>query len=233
MTKTTEATIVDVLVSEHGRLLREEAGIEAPEGSAEALFGVLVAAFLTRPGADFDTGLRTARTLHARGFRAAYDYVRATSEELAAVFADEGFERTDEHTPTRLVELASEVHERYQGDLNRLRDEALEDPGRERELLEQLPGVGDSTLDLFFAEIQRWWDEIEPFVPDDAARAAKSLDVGDDPADLSRFVEPEDFPRLVAGLVRVERTRAHTDVLAQAQRGRKRGYNKQQEGSAR
>ncbi len=233
MTKTTEATIVDVLVSEHGRLLREEAGIDAPDGSPDALFGVLVAAFLSRPPADFEAGLQAARTLHARGFTTAYDYVRATRDEIAAVLADEGFERADEDTAVRLAELAVETHERYQGDLNRLRDEALEDRERERELLKQLPAVGDSTVDLFFAEIQRWWDEIEPFVPDDAVTAARSLNIGDGVEDLPRFVDPDDFPRLVMGLVRAQRTKSHTDVLAQAQRGKKRGYNKQQEGSAR
>lgn len=85
--------------------------------------------------------------------------------------------------------------ERWSGDLRRLRDEAERDPSEERKLLRQFRGLGDVGVDIFFREVQVAWDELRP-----------------------RRVGDDDFPPLVAALIRVELADDHDAVVAAARR---------------
>jgi hypothetical protein len=120
-----------------------------------------------------------------------------------------------------LEDMASLALDRWGGDLRKLRDEAERDPGRERRLLKQFKGVGDVGVDIFFREVQVAWDELAPFADRRALKAAERLKLGKDAAALQKLVGEGDFPRLVAGLIRVELEDDYDAVRAAAREAAK------------
>lgn len=123
-----------------------------------------------------------------------------------------GLERSQERLSFVLGSVADRVHERYGGNLTRLRERANRDPESERIMLQELRGVDDLPADAFFREVQVVWDEHYPFVDERALAAARKLGLPDDPQGLAPCVAREDLPRLACGLARVEARNAYESV---------------------
>lgn len=88
-------------------------------------------------------------------------------------------------------------------DLDELRAEAGEDPGKLRALLAGRFGLDEAAIDTFFREMQLGWDELWPFADRIALDAARRLDIGETAEELTLLVDPDDYVCLVVGLVRV------------------------------
>ena len=100
-----------------------------------------------------------------------------------------GYARYDESTSRMLGETCDLLLERYRGDLRRLREEAPRDRKRERKLLKEFKGMGDTGVDIFFREAQAAWDELYPFADRRALQAASQLGLGSDRTTLAQLVE--------------------------------------------
>ena len=92
----------------------------------------------------------------------------------------------------------------YNGDLRKLRDAAERDPPRERKLLMECKGIGEVGADIFLREVQSAWTELQPFADSAALKFAGKLDLPTKTEELAELVPKNDFPRLVAALVRLE-----------------------------
>jgi transposase len=103
-----------------------------------------------------------------------------------------------------LSDTAELLLERWRGDLRHLRDEADRSPDRERELLQEFPGIGPVGADIFAREVQGIWTEHFPTADARSLRAARRLDLGADAEALSGMAARRNFPRLVDGLMRLE-----------------------------
>jgi hypothetical protein len=116
---------------------------------------------------------------------------------------------------TMLGDLAQTVVDHYRGDLRRLRTEARRQARRERELLQELPGVHSRAVDLFFREVQTLWPEIAPFADRRALRAARKLGLGRSASELAALVgggESERLSWLVGALARVDLDDSYDEV---------------------
>ena len=60
------------------------------------------------------------------------------------------------------------------------------------------------------------WDELYPFADRRALHAASDLGLGNDAQTLARLVDPPEFARLVAALVRCELGKHAAEILAEA-----------------
>ncbi|MGH9087383.1 MAG: endonuclease, partial [Acidimicrobiales bacterium] len=69
---------------------------------------------------------------------------------------------------------------------------------------------------IFFREVQGVWPEIAPFADRRALASAERLGLGTDARSLTRLVDDDTLPRLVAALVRVDRKGAAAEVRAAA-----------------
>lgn len=92
------------------------------------------------------------------------------------------------------------------------------DADKEHELLQQFKGIGKLGADIFLREIQGIWSEVYPRADARVTKTAKKIGLPDDVTALSRLVDRKDFPRLVAGLVRIELANAHDEVQQVAAR---------------
>jgi hypothetical protein len=198
----TKAEVVARLLDRAGRTYCDELGIDIASGSPSALFRLLCASILFSARIRATVAARAAAALADRGWTTAETIAAATWEARTEALNRAGYARYDESTSRYLGATAELLLREYGGDLRVLRERAREDPSEERRLLKQCKGLGDVGVDIFFREAQAVWEELYPFADAKARAAAARLGLGDDPEDLARLVRPEEFPRLIAALVR-------------------------------
>ncbi len=141
---------------------------------------------------------------------------RSSWQARVRVLNDAGYARFDEKTSTMLGDASNLLIERYGGDLRRLRQRAERKPAEERRLLEEINGIGDVGVDIFFRDVQAAWPELRPFADRKALDGARRIGLPARAADLAELVDEQDFPRLVTALVRMELAGDSDQVVAAA-----------------
>lgn len=202
---------VDALLDRFGTTYAEEAGFRVRDAPAP-LFRLTCLSLLLSARIRADIAVAAARALAEAGWTTVDKLRESRWADRARVLNRSGYARYDERTARMLGETADLLADRYGGDLRRLRAEAGRDQGRERRLLRQLKGIGDVGVDIFFREAQAVWPELHPFVDERAADSAKRLGLPASADGLADLVPAEDFPRLVAALVRVRLAKAYEEV---------------------
>jgi endonuclease III len=200
-------SVVRALLDRHGHTFADELGIRVERNTPSELFRLLCAALLLSARIRQELAVQAARALRERGWTTARKMAAATWAERVRTLNRAGYARYDERTSRMLGDTSELLLERYRGDLRRLRDEAAHDPGRERELLKGLKGIGDVGADIFLREVQVAWQEVFPFADERALQAARPLGLPQESRALGRLVSRRDFPRLVAALLRVRLAR--------------------------
>ncbi|MGG8405672.1 endonuclease [Streptomyces sp. 12297] len=197
---TQRATVRDLL-DEHGRTHAEEAGIRLRNTPAP-LYRLLTLCVLFSVRIRADIAVAAARELFAAGMRTPRAMADASWQDRVDALGRAHYRRYDESTATALGEGARLLLDRYRGDLRRLREAAGGEPGRIRELLQEVPRIGPVGADIFCREAQGVWPELRPAFDRRARDAAAALGLPKTPAALSRLVTAEDLPRFAAALVR-------------------------------
>jgi endonuclease III len=208
--------VVETLLNRHGRLYSEAVGLDLRPGSPSVLFQWLCAALLLGGRIRAKAAEQAAAALLRQGWTTAEKMVASTWEERTRLLNRAGYARYDESTSTRLGGMAQMLLDRYGGDLRNLREAAHRDPQEERRLLKEFKGIGDVRVDIFFREIQLVWDELYPFADGRALHAASDLGLGSDAETLARLVDPPEFARLLAALVRCDLAKDAPEILAEA-----------------
>lgn len=196
----TRAQLVEELLERHGRTYAEELRLDVTKPAG--LFGVLLFALLASTRIRASLAVAGTRALLDAGWTTAEKMAASGWEERARTLNESGYARYDERTATQLGEAADLLLERYAGDLRQLRAAAERDPARERELLQEVKGIGPTGADVFLREAQAAWSELAPYVDARAREAAKALGLPTEPEELAGLVDPDQVPRLVAALLR-------------------------------
>ncbi|MFW6113654.1 MAG: hypothetical protein ACOC78_01870 [Actinomycetota bacterium] len=213
-----KADIISLLLKGYGRTYFEDIGIDL-KNTPSPLFQGLVAAILYSARIRSGTAALAARALFEEGWTTPEKMAGARWGKRTRILNRSGYARYDGRTSTMLEEASRYLLDRYGGDLRKLREEAREDPGKERRLLKKFKGIGDVGADIFFRETQLVWDELYPFADKKPLKAAGRLGLPQHAERLSREVSREDFPRLVSALVRA----AGADALEDIRKGRLHG----------
>jgi hypothetical protein len=210
--------VVAALLERHGRTYAQELGIALERGTPSVLFRWLCASLLLSARISAETAMQAARALTRRGWTTAPKMAGASWEERTRTLNQAGYARYDESTSRMLGDTADMLLDKYRGDLRKLRERAERDPGRERTLLKECKGIGDVGADIFCREAQIAWDELFPFADRRALETAARLGLEDDAERLARRVSRNDYPRLLAALVRAGLARDLDGVLEAAHR---------------
>jgi endonuclease III len=192
------------LLERHGRTFADELRIDVARNTPSVLYRLLCAAMLMSARIGSQIALEAARNLTRRGWRSPRKLAESTWAQRVEALNEAGYARYQERTATMLGDLTEHLLERYGGDLRKLREQAGRDPKAERALLKEFKGLGDVGVDIFFREVQVAWDELVPFADRRALDAAGRLGLPKDPRKLAGLVDTEEYPRLVAALVRAE-----------------------------
>jgi endonuclease III len=216
MANASKQRLVQVLLDRYGRTYCDELGIDIESGTGSALFCWLVASLLFSARIRASAAAEAARALFDHGWVTPQAMEAAGWKARVKVLNRSGYARYDESTSRMLGDTCRMLIERYGGDLWLLREAADRDPAAERRLLTEFKGIGVVGADLFLREAQTVWPENYPFADRRALKAAARLGLAETAAVLSKRVGRQDFPRLLAALVRVDLQKAYEKVKAQA-----------------
>ncbi|TGY88245.1 hypothetical protein E5163_10490 [Marinicauda algicola] len=197
-----KSDILDVLLARHGKTFCSELGIRIERNEPAPLFQWLVASNLFSTQISFEHGAQAARDLFDEGLTTPEKMAESRWETRVGILNSAGYARMDEKYSSYLGEMSEQLIETYDGDLRNLREAAEQDPEEEIARLKAFEGISKSGASIFCREVQQVWDELHPFADDKALEAANALDLGEDARSLAKLVDREDFPRLVAALVR-------------------------------
>ena len=217
MARPSRKRILATLLERHGETYAAELGVDLGKGTPSVLFRWLCASILLSARISAGIAMQAARALADQGWTTAEKMAAAAWEQRTRTLNDAGYARYDESTSRMLGDTAAMLLERYRGDLRRLRREADRDPARERSLLKQCKGLGDVGVSIFSREVQLAWGELYPFADKRALDAAERLGLGKDAQALAKQVPRQEFPRLVAALIRAGLARDIEAVLEAAQ----------------
>ena len=208
--------LVAALLAKHGRTYCDELAIDIARNTPSVLFRWLCATILFSARISAATAMAAATALTRQGWTSARKMAASTWEERTHVLNAAGYARYDESTATKLGEDANFLLDQYGGDLRRLRERAGRDPAEEHRLIQEFKGIGPVGGDIFCREMQIVWQELYPFADALALNTAKQLKLGDSAQSLSALVGRDDFPRLVAALVRTHLAGDYDDVRREA-----------------
>lgn len=206
--------LVAELLDRHGRTYADELGLDP--GKPAGLFGLLVFAMLSSTRIRAALAVAGTKALLDAGWTTAEKMASSSWEDRARTLNESGYARYDERTASQLGDACDLLLERYDGDLRQLRQAAGEDPEREKELLQEVKGIGPTGADIFLREAQSAWPELVPYVDDRTRDEAKQLGLPTDPTGLAGLVSDKDVPRLVAALVRTRLERDADTVRREA-----------------
>jgi len=196
---------VERLLQRHGRTFADELGIDLRGGGPEALFELLTASLLMSARISSDIALAAARALYDHGCSGAQEMFDTSWQERVDALGEGSYVRYDESTATYLGETAQLTLDRYDGDLNQLRDTADRDPERIHRRLQDFKGIGRLGADIFCREAQHVWEELRPFADAKAIEVAEQLGLGASAEELAELVGDHDLSQLTAALIRAER----------------------------
>jgi hypothetical protein len=216
MSNSGETKIIAVLMKKHGRTFSSELGIKMERATPSVLFRWLCASLLFSARISNEIATEAARALTKRGWTTAQKMAGATWEERTRVLNHAGYARYDEKTSRMLADTSNLLLKRYNGDLRKLREAAECDPAGERKLLMECKGIGEVGADIFLREVQTAWTELQPFADSATLKFGGKLGLPTKKEELATLVPKNDFPRLVAALVRCRLSKDSKEVLATA-----------------
>lgn len=211
MAKPNKRELVRAVLNGYGRTYAEDAGIPLKDTPA-LLFQLLNLSLLLSARISAENAVRAARALREAKLTTPQKMAATSWQDRVDVLTAHGYKRYDESTSTMLGETAELLLDKYDGDLRKLREEADRDVQSEHRLLQQFKGIGQVGADIFLREVQAIWEEAFPYADARVAKAAKKLGLPDEAQALARLVVRNDFPRFVAGLVRVDLAGAHDEL---------------------
>jgi len=194
--------VVAELMSRHGRTFAEDIEADVAADTAEAMFRLLVFATLASARIRSSAALEASKALFDEGWTSPGAMADSTWEQRVRVLNQHGYARYDESTARILGESCQYLLDTYDGDVRGVRGAADHNRDREHALIIQIKGIGPVGADIFLREAQAGWDELIPYVDARTRQTARELGLSADPRKLLALVEREDFPPLVAALVR-------------------------------
>jgi endonuclease III len=206
--------VVAELLERHGRTYADELGLDPSKPAG--LFGLLLFALLASTRIRASLAVAGTKALLDAGWTTAEKLSATSWQERASTLNESGYARYDERTASQLGEACQLLLERYSGDLRQLREAAERDPAREKELLQEVKGIGPTGADIFLREAQAAWPELAPYVDPRAREEAGNLGLPKNPDELAGLVDDADVPRLIAALVRARLERDTDDIRREA-----------------
>jgi endonuclease III len=207
--------IIAELLTRHGRLYAEDAGIRLADRPGP-LYQLLVLATLMSAPIPAETAVAAARELFAAGYRSPKAMSEASWQDRVDALGRGHYRRYDERTATMLGDGADLLASKWHGDLRRLRDEAAGDVAGITSRLTEFPGVGPAGASIFLREAQEIWPDVAPYADAKVTSGARRVRLPADRETLTGLIEASGQPaRLAAALVRVSLSqRAASEVTA-------------------
>jgi hypothetical protein len=145
-------------------------GVDVDGGPAQVERWFLAASLLDAP-IPASTAQRTFQVFERAGVVRVRQVRYVPREQLIAMLDESGYTRHDLPTEAWLHALSDAIHDRYDGQVDRINQRAGTYPEL-RQALERLPGWASTTTGLFLRELRGVWPGADPPLDPRAAWAA-------------------------------------------------------------
>jgi len=154
--------LVKSLVENFGVRYPEIMGMKVETGNEEEIFKWFLASVLFGAPIRAETAIKTYKCFENRGILSPLKILETGWDGLVEVLDEGGYTRYDFKTATKLLEIARNLQERYNGSLNLLHDEAADSHDLEERIKGLAKGVGDATVSIFLRELRDVWPKANP-----------------------------------------------------------------------
>ena len=150
-------------------------GIDLSGGEAGELCKWFLAAKLFGARIGTAIAIRTYREFERRDVLSPGRILETGWDGLVEILDNGGYVRYDFSTATKLLAIMNDLQDRFEGDLNRLHEEAADENGLENLLKGLGKGIGDVTVNIFLRELRTVWQKARPEIAGPALLAAGRL----------------------------------------------------------
>ncbi len=162
------------LVDELGRPYHELLGINLRSGKKEEIFKWFIASSLFGARISETIAMKTYKQFEKDGLLSPERIIARGWSRLVESLDRGGYVRYDFSTADDILALSDLLMRNYDGDLNRLHDQAKDSADLEVRL-EEFRGVGDVTVNIFLRELRGVWKKADPLPRRHAILAARNL----------------------------------------------------------
>ena len=172
MRSKTIAELVDKLGRPYHKLL----GINLRHAKKEEIFKWFVASSLFGARISETIAMKTYKQFEKDGLLSSERIIACGWSRLVESLDRGGYVRYDFSTADDLLALSDLLMRNYDGDLNRLHDQAKDSADLEVRL-EEFRGVGDVTVNIFLRELRGVWKKADPLPGQHVILAARNLGI--------------------------------------------------------
>jgi endonuclease III len=166
---------IKILLKKLGQKFSSALNIELPSGKSEEIFKWFLASILFGARISETIVINTYRQFEKEGVLSAQRILDTGWDGLVRILDAGGYVRYDFKTATKLLEVMGRLKELYQGDLNRLHQDARDSLDLEDRLKNLGKGIGDVTVNIFLRELRGIWHKAEPLPSDLVVLSARNL----------------------------------------------------------
>ncbi len=169
---------INELIEIYGKPYSEELDIDLKSCSKAEICKWFLASILFGARINEKIAVRTYHEFEKRGILTAEKISGTEWHNLVAILDAGGYARYDFKTADKLLEVFTNLKNRYDGDLNRLHKEAQDC----RDLEDKLKlgkGIGNVTIAIFLRDMRYCWEKADPKPTSYIQHAMKNLDIAD------------------------------------------------------
>ncbi|MEM3627069.1 MAG: hypothetical protein QXZ25_03475 [Candidatus Bathyarchaeia archaeon] len=180
------------LVENFGGAYSETLGINLTEGKEEEIFKWFLAALLFGAPITEGAAIKTYKCFCKYNILTPKRILETEWDGLVKILDEGSYTRYDFKTADKLLEVARNLMDKYNGSLNLLHESASDAQDLERRLKDLGKGIGDVTISIFLRELRGIWGKADPKPTELVILAARKLgivEVADGEAALKRLRE--------------------------------------------
>ena len=148
---------LEEFVERYGRPFSEALGIDLKSRRAEELSKWFLASILYSKPIRESTATITYQTFETDGVVTASKVLETGWDGLVSLLDEGGYTRYDFSTASKLLEVFGNLQKRYEGDLNRLHEDAVDSGDLEERLRALGKGIGGTTVSVFLRDMRPVW----------------------------------------------------------------------------
>lgn len=173
------AKVFKELLEKYGKSYSEQLGIKLKRKKKEEIFKWFIASVLFAARINETIAIRTYKQFELDGLLKFEKASHASWDDFVASLDAGGYVRYDFKTADKFLEIMKNLKEKYNGDLNRLHDEATDEKDLEEKIKAIAKGIGDITVNIFLREMRNIWKKADPELGPLAKLAAKRYGIKD------------------------------------------------------
>ena len=167
--------MIKILLKKLGRKFSSSLNIKLSAADSEEVFKWFLASILFGARISETIVVNTYKQFEKEGVLSAEKILTTGWDGLVKILDDGGYVRYDFKTATKLLEIMAMLNELYQGDLNKLHQEAKDSSDLESKLKNLGRGIGDVTVNIFLRELRGRWQKADPLPSDLVILSARNL----------------------------------------------------------